>query len=301
MPHRILRESILDSEAVNSLTPQAEVFYRRLMSAVDDFGRFDARPAVLRCRLYPLQLDRVGEQNIRDWLAECERAGLVTTYAVGGKPYLLFHKLGPQRAKTSKYPAPAGGASPADPRAHAPASANGCAHVRADECGRAQAPAHVTYSYSDSYSDAEDSSEPAPPSAEPAAAPAPETPPAGGDRAVLTFPTVGKGPKTWELTEAKVREYAESFPGVDVLGECRKAVQWARDNPRKRKTARGMPAFLARWLGKAQDHGTNARAGARPPATATAGGPDDEVETGPQSEEWVRRNLGLEPTPGGQT
>jgi hypothetical protein len=42
MPVRILREGILTSERVDTLSPAAEVFYRRLMSVVDDFGRFSA-------------------------------------------------------------------------------------------------------------------------------------------------------------------------------------------------------------------------------------------------------------------
>jgi hypothetical protein len=48
MPSRLLREGILDSEAVNALSFAAEVFYRRLMSVVDDFGR--PRAAVRRGR-----------------------------------------------------------------------------------------------------------------------------------------------------------------------------------------------------------------------------------------------------------
>lgn len=73
----------------------------------------------------------------------------------------------------------------------------------------------------------------------------------------MTFPVVGQkdAPKEWHLREAKVAEYREAYPGVDVLAECRKALQWARDNQAKRKTARGMPAFLGRWLDRVQNRG----------------------------------------------
>ncbi len=40
MPNRVIREGILNSQRVNKLTEPAELFYRRLMSVVDDFGRF---------------------------------------------------------------------------------------------------------------------------------------------------------------------------------------------------------------------------------------------------------------------
>ena len=70
---------------------------------------------------------------------------------------------------------------------------------------------------------------------------------------VLQFPTDGKAGKHWSLTEAKVAEYQEAYPSLDVVGECRRALQWLRDNPTKRKTKGGMPAFLTRWLNKAQN------------------------------------------------
>jgi hypothetical protein len=72
---------------------------------------------------------------------------------------------------------------------------------------------------------------------------------------VMVFPCVGKGPNSWGLSESKLAEYREAFPGVDVLSECRKALQWCVDNPSRRKTARGMPAFLNRWLERAQNSG----------------------------------------------
>ena len=81
------------------------------------------------------------------------------------------------------------------------------------------------------------------------------------DPIVLTFPTVGSGPKEWHLRQSKLAEYVKSYPGIDVLAECRQALQWTRDNPTRRKTARGMTGFLNRWLNRSQDSGPrNARA-----------------------------------------
>jgi hypothetical protein len=141
MPARLLREGILDSEAVNKLSFEAEVFYRRLMSVVDDFGRFDGRPIVLRSRLYPTKVDSVRVADISRWLAECETAGLLVLYAVEAKPYILFHKLGQPRAKESKFPAPPTGTGrPPD----------ACAQVKADESKPAQVLSDAPYSYSTS-------------------------------------------------------------------------------------------------------------------------------------------------------
>lgn len=89
---------------------------------------------------------------------------------------------------------------------------------------------------------------------------APSPPPEASEPPpVLVFPCVPgrkKKPTEWSLSQTKLAEYRESFPGVDVLAELRKARQWCIDNPAKRKTYDGTPAFLTRWLGKAQDQGS---------------------------------------------
>lgn len=104
---RLIRIGILTSEPVNSLTWGGEVFYRRLMSVVDDYGLYDGRVGVLRGSLYPLQLDKVGDRDVEKWLDECSSAALVTKYASDGKQYLKLEKFGQRlRAKISKYPHP---------------------------------------------------------------------------------------------------------------------------------------------------------------------------------------------------
>jgi hypothetical protein len=73
VPNRIVRPGILSSDRVNALSPDAEVFYRRLMSVADDYGRFVADWRVLRSELYPLLADRVTQEQIESRLAECAK------------------------------------------------------------------------------------------------------------------------------------------------------------------------------------------------------------------------------------
>lgn len=129
MPNRIIREGILTSEPVSSLGWAEEVFYRRLMSVVDDFGRYYASPKLLRAACYPLHIDKVSDSDIEKWLAACETAALVRVYCAAdeaadrkgspmcGKPaggsgaptqrrYLEMLKFRQQvRAKESRFPA----------------------------------------------------------------------------------------------------------------------------------------------------------------------------------------------------
>lgn len=107
MPNRVLRDGILTSERVASLGWEEEVFYRRIMSVVDDFGRFHANSKLLRAACYPLQLEKVSDADIGKWLRATEKAGLVSVYpAPDGKRYLELSDFRQQvRAKESRYPA----------------------------------------------------------------------------------------------------------------------------------------------------------------------------------------------------
>lgn len=106
MPTRMLREGILDSDRVNRLDDEEEVFYRRLMSIVDDYGRFEAQRAKLRARLYPLKLDSKSENRVGDLLLACVRERLVLVYAANGKAFLQLLNFAQQTRSKSKCPPP---------------------------------------------------------------------------------------------------------------------------------------------------------------------------------------------------
>lgn len=120
MPNRIIREDILTSESVDALDPPAEVFYRRLMSKVDDHGLYDARTAILKSHLYPLRHDRVREADITRWLAACQKAGLIVLYSHDGKPYLQMLKTKWKARSEPKYPLPTSARNCTHPQATAP-------------------------------------------------------------------------------------------------------------------------------------------------------------------------------------
>lgn len=106
MPNRILRDNILSSESVASLKWDEEVFYRRLMSIADDYGRHEAGHQLLRAKCYPLQTDHVRVADISRWMAACQKAGLILGYAKDGKDFLEICKFGQQQRSASKCPAP---------------------------------------------------------------------------------------------------------------------------------------------------------------------------------------------------
>lgn len=105
---RMIREGFLDSEKVAALSWRTECFFHRLLLVADDYGLFDARPMVLRTRLFPLHLDKVSNQDIQDCLHETEGAGLVRVYCVGGKDYVQIINFGQRRQSKPRFPLPPG-------------------------------------------------------------------------------------------------------------------------------------------------------------------------------------------------
>jgi hypothetical protein len=106
MPTRYLKPGVRDSEAIDNLSPQAEILFYRLLVTVDDFGRFDARPAMIKAQCFPIK-DSINISKCKDLLDELNSKGLIYIYEVGGKLTLMMCKWdNVPRAKESKYPAP---------------------------------------------------------------------------------------------------------------------------------------------------------------------------------------------------
>jgi hypothetical protein len=104
MPTRYLKPGVRDSEAIDSLSPTAETLFYRLLVTVDDFGRYDGRPAMVKAHCFPVK--DMTAAKCAALLDELNSSGLVHIYAVDGKPYVQMCKWDNiPRAKESKYPA----------------------------------------------------------------------------------------------------------------------------------------------------------------------------------------------------
>lgn len=108
MPNRILKESVCTSPSIEGLSWFEEVCFYRLLVQCDDYGRLDARPLILRSRLFPLR-DDVTCQQVSAALDALAQAEMVAVYEVQGRPYLeICHWSSHQRVrnKRSKFPPP---------------------------------------------------------------------------------------------------------------------------------------------------------------------------------------------------
>ena len=133
MPSRILKESICCSDTLEGLNSFQENMFYRLIVNCDDYGRFDARPQILKSRLYPLKDLRM--EQITSALQALSSAGLVILYEVEGRPFVqmtTWERHQQIRAKKSRYPAPIiekGHPSPGEK-----SSDINCNQLKSDDC-----------------------------------------------------------------------------------------------------------------------------------------------------------------------
>ena len=108
MPNRIIKESIARSEKISNLTDFQFRLWVHLITYVDDFGRGDARPAIIKGSCFPFR-ERLANKDIEKGIAELADAGCVGLYKVDGKPYLYLPNWDEHqrmRNKVSKFPSP---------------------------------------------------------------------------------------------------------------------------------------------------------------------------------------------------
>lgn len=223
MPDRIIKESICTSDTLNQLTDFEERFWHRLTVNCDDYGRFDARPAVLKARLFPL-MDGKTQKNMIDTLNRLASVGLVELYEVDGRPFLhvvTWDKYQRIRAKRSKFPEPDG------------------------ICR--QLPSNVSVIQSNPNPNPMRESE-SKYSAEPETVSAPPV-------ATLSLNTGEEYP----IFQGDVDGWSVLYPAVDIMQELRKMKGWIDTHPQKRKTKRGIGAFITGWLSREQDRGGAAK------------------------------------------
>ena len=227
MPNRILKESICCSDNMNSLTLFQENMFFRLIVNCDDYGRMDARPAIVKAKLYPLKDYRLDQ--IEDALRALSSAELVILYEVDGKPFLqmkTWDRHQTIRAKKSKYPSPDEGK----------ALESNCKQMQADasKCSR-----NPIQSESESESNTNICAEPSPALA-------------------ATLPLVDG--TVYGITETDAQKDEKAYPAVDVRQEYLKMARWLEANPKNKKTRQGIKRFINSWLGRAQDSARTSKA-----------------------------------------
>lgn len=235
MPNRLIKESICSSEKIASLSDFEFRLWVGLITQVDDAGRGDARPAIIKGRVFPLR-ERVSIKDIDAAIHGLAAKGCVALYEVGGRPYFWFPTWKEhQRIRDCKpkYPGP-----DENVRILRPAAYCGELPQSAADCG----PNPIQ-------SNPNPNPNPNPNiSAEP-----------GTDSAQIATELPLNDGTFFKISMEQCQEWARLYPAVDVAQQLRAMRGWLDANPAKRKTKAGIKRFVNGWLAREQDRGGAAR------------------------------------------
>lgn len=236
MPNRFIKESICRSDEIDALSWFEEVLFYRLIVNCDDFGRFDARPKIVKNTCFPLK--EIRTSDIVSALKKLTAVGLISVYEAQGKSVLqltTWNKHQSVRAAKSKYPDP---------------DLDNDLKTIENNCNQSQANAPV-FVFDNRIRNSEfdiRNSDICTEPGEPASAP---------KNAVITLTLNDKS--EYPIYQEQIDKWAELYPAVDVIQQLRGMKDWLNSNPTRRKTKNGILRFVSGWLSREQDKGGNSK------------------------------------------
>lgn len=219
---RTIKPEFFTSEDIVSLSPMARILYIALWCEADREGRLVWKPLTFKLRYLPAD-----DCDIKALCNEIVERGLVRLY---GEGYAVIPAFGAHQH--------------INPRESASQLPDPCASVtRAARVGtRKPRASDIQVGREGKGKEGnEDSGEPRG-----------DSPPAA------IIPLVDGTEATF--TQAQVDDWGRAYPAVDVAQQLRQMRAWCNANPTRRKTARGVEAFIVGWLTKEQNSGRPSKA-----------------------------------------
>ena len=109
MPNRIIRESARSSRTLALCIDDALTMWPLLITCSDDFGCFDAHPAIVRGACFPYLMDRWTEPRVEGALDSLASVAMIVRWDAGGRRlgcFVHFEKHNRRRSSNRKYPEP---------------------------------------------------------------------------------------------------------------------------------------------------------------------------------------------------
>lgn len=248
MPNRLLKEGICTSNTLNEISPEAEIFFYRLLVVADDFGLMDARPAILRSQCFPLR-NSVTVAAVITWVGEMAKAGLLKLYAVDSRPFLKIMKWQQRQRSKAKYPPDDNNSLPID------------STMLSDDglglgLGLGLGTPDVSVSLREPSTSGDGDITQPPTKPKPTTL---KTPLANGHVVlgdgdlVESINLIGTG--IAEVHQTFADELAALYPNVDVPQTLREIRGWMLANPTRRKTPKGIARSINGWMAKEQNRG----------------------------------------------
>lgn len=226
---RTIKPEFFTSEDIVSLSPLARLLYVAIWCEADKEGRLVWKPLTFKLRYLPAD-----DCDIKALCQEIIDRGLVTLYGEGYAviPAFAAHQHINPRESASQLPEPVANVTRKSRVGARQARVGTGANLDVDAQGGREGKGKEG-----------DSAEPQRDS----------TP------IVVSIPLVDG--TDHQIHESALPEWKAAYPGVDVVQQLHSMRSWCIANPTKRKTTRGVGAFVVRWLAAAQDKaGLNGRA-----------------------------------------
>lgn len=220
---RTIKPEFFTSEDIVSLSPMARILYIALWCEADREGRLVWKPLTFKLRYLPAD-----DCDINALCNEIVERGLVRLY---GEGYAVIPAFGAHQH--------------INPRESASQLPDPCASVtRAARVGTRKPRASDVQGGREGKGKEgnEDSGEPR------------------GDSPPAAMIPLVDGTEA-AFTQAQVDDWGRAYPAVDVAQQLRQMRAWCIANPTRRKTARGVEAFIVGWLTKEQNSGRPAKHG----------------------------------------
>ena len=229
MPNRIIKESLCSSEKISSLTDFEFRLWIGLITQVDDAGRGDARPTIIKGHIFPLR-DRITVKDISGALHGLAAKGCISLYEIDGRSYFWFPSWAKhQRIRDAKpkFPAP-----PSEDISFKTENSGSCqlSAVRGDSPQSAALIQSNTIQYN----------------------PNPIQSNSALREEDIEINLILKTGELYPITKTKTTRWKELYPSVDVSQELRNMAAWLENNPAKRKTKTGILRFCNGWLAREQ-------------------------------------------------
>jgi len=239
MPGRYIREGILTSKAVNSLSPTAELFYRRLLNVIDDHGRYYANVLHLFSACYPTYVDDMNQEKILAFnkqiehsKTECEDAGLIVIYGEKNN-YLQVRNFGQKaRSNNSKYPEPTDQEMESKSKPFSNCKTDVKQLYTLNDNGNGNVNGIVS----------KDTLCSEPEKSVPNLSPAKRIKFDEGQLKIIG------------IIDDDIERWEKAYPAVDIEGEMLRASEWLINNPRKRPK-KNISQFLYNWYNRTQQSG----------------------------------------------
>lgn len=218
---RTIKPEFPQSESMGRVSRDARLCFIMLWTIADDEGRLRGNSRMLASLLFPYDDD--AKKHIDSWLDQLSHEGCIDRYEIDGTSYLQVNNWR-EHQKIDKPSA----SKIAPPHAKSRTFATPRESSSLDQGSRIKDQGEDQGSFC----------------AEPQSDSTLDAP-------VITIPLVDKTEHPVSLVQ--LDEWTAAYPAVDVMQQLRNMRQWCLGNPAKRKTSRGVNAFIVRWLSDKQD------------------------------------------------